>query len=165
MFVRVDRDQDAFLTRLFLNRSFQLHAFALFIGLPSPETLSLFSRLYRTMETSPPPTPRRTVRRDHSRQSTTPIRRIAPRASSSKPVSRFATPARGAERLSSVADEEEAGSNMDVDGANELMDRILKSETVFAKSSELQVTFYSHLPTEVKQVLRNAGTRTIYLKS
>ncbi|TCD68905.1 hypothetical protein EIP91_009455 [Steccherinum ochraceum] len=108
------------------------------------------------METSPPPTPRRTVRRDHSRQSTTPIRRIAPRASSSKPVSRFATPARGAERLSSVADEEEAGSNMDVDGANELMDRILKSETVFAKSSELQVTFYSHLPTEVKQVLRNA---------
>lgn len=157
MFVRVDRNHDAFLTRLFLFSVLAAERFALFIGLPSPETL------YHTMETSPPPTPRKTVRRDHSRQSTTPIRRIAPRASSSKPVSRFATPARGAERLSSVADEEEAGSNMEVDGANDLMDRILKSETIFAKSSELQVTFYSHLPTEVKQVLRNAGTRTICL--
>lgn len=112
------------------------------------------------METSPPPTPRRTVQRQHSRQTTTPVRRIAPRAGSSKPVSRFATPARGAgaKRLSSVVDADEIASNgMDVDGADELMDRILKSETIFAKSTELQVTFYSHLPGEVKQVLRNAG--------
>ena len=110
------------------------------------------------MDTSPPPTPRRTVQRQNSRQSTPPVRRIAPRASSSKPVSRFATPARGSERLSAVADEEEAASSsMDVDGTDGLMDRILKSETIFAKSTELQVTFYSHLPGEVKQVLRNAG--------
>ncbi|THH33962.1 hypothetical protein EUX98_g282 [Antrodiella citrinella] len=114
------------------------------------------------MELSPPPTPRRTVQRQLSRQSTTPVRRLAPRASSSKPASRFATPARAhldRDRLSSVPDHDEdevASSNMDVDGTGELMDRILKSETVFAKSTELQVTFYSHLPGEVKQVLRSA---------
>ncbi|KAH8107113.1 Non-repetitive/WGA-negative nucleoporin C-terminal-domain-containing protein [Cristinia sonorae] len=107
------------------------------------------------METSPPPTPRKTVQRQYSRQSTTPVRRLAPRASTSRPVSRFATPARS-DRLSVVADDDEvASSGMDVDG-DDLMDRILKSETVFAKSAEMQVTFYSHLPGEVKQVLRNA---------
>lgn len=34
----------------------------------------------------------------------------------------------------------------------------LKAETVYAKSEELKVVFYAHLPMEVKQVLRNAGT-------
>ncbi|EIN07336.1 hypothetical protein PUNSTDRAFT_71669 [Punctularia strigosozonata HHB-11173 SS5] len=32
----------------------------------------------------------------------------------------------------------------------------LKAETVYAKSEELKVVFYAHLPIEVKQVLRNA---------
>ena len=149
MFGLVDHDQVAFKTRL--------HKLAAGAGprnlvhccFPSLSLPSL------KMEVSPPPTPRKTVQR---RQSTTPSRRLPPRAS----VSRFATPpVRGpAEKLSTVADEDEvevASTSMDVDGANELMDRILKSETVFAKSAELQVTFYSHLPGEVKQVLRNAG--------
>ncbi|KAJ3533367.1 hypothetical protein NM688_g7291 [Phlebia brevispora] len=45
--------------------------------------------------------------------------------------------------------------SMDVD-EEEGVERGLKFETIFAKSEELQVTFYAHLPAEVKLVLRNA---------
>lgn len=50
---------------------------------------------------------------------------------------------------------------MDVDeGGIAIFERNLKQETVFAKSDELLVTLHSHLPTEVKQVLKVAGTST-----
>ena len=50
------------------------------------------------------------------------------------------------------------GRSMDVDDASEIIvDRALKLETIFAKSDELQVSFYAHLPVEVKLLLRNAG--------
>lgn len=48
---------------------------------------------------------------------------------------------------------------MDVDDDDEI--RGLKPETIFAKSPELTATFYSHLPVEVKQVLKSAGERVI----
>ena len=71
--------------------------------------------------------------------------------------SRMATPVRAPERLSSVGENESVGS-MDVDDASEIVvDRALKLETIFAKSDELQVSFYAHLPVEVKLLLRNAG--------
>lgn len=48
---------------------------------------------------------------------------------------------------------------MEVDESNaELgLERILKSEAIFAKSEELQATFYAHIPAEVRLVFRNAG--------
>ncbi len=46
---------------------------------------------------------------------------------------------------------------MEIDEGAEVFERGLKFETIFAKSEELQVTFYAHLPAEVKLVLRNAG--------
>ena len=36
-------------------------------------------------------------------------------------------------------------------------ERGLRQDTTFAKSEEMSVTFYGHLPAEVKHVLRNAG--------
>ena len=50
--------------------------------------------------------------------------------------------------------------SMDVD-EEELGERGMKFETLFAKSDELQVVFYAHLPEEVKVVLKNAGTLSI----
>lgn len=48
---------------------------------------------------------------------------------------------------------------MDVDeGGIAIFERSLRPDTVFAKSDELLVALHSHLPTEVKQVLRVAGT-------
>lgn len=47
---------------------------------------------------------------------------------------------------------------MDVDETQELFDRVAKSEAIFAKSSEMQVSFYAHLPEEVTKILRNAST-------
>ena len=75
--------------------------------------------------------------------------------------SRLTTPARAASRrLSAGKDDvsEISGANigMDVD-EEDTIERGLKYETIFAKSEELQVTFYAHLPAEVKLVLRNAG--------
>lgn len=44
---------------------------------------------------------------------------------------------------------------MDVD--EDMMHEHTKNENLFAKSSELTAAFYSHLPVEVKQILKNAG--------
>lgn len=44
---------------------------------------------------------------------------------------------------------------MDVD--DDMMHERTKDENLFAKSSELTAAFYSHLPVEVKQILKNAG--------
>ncbi|KAH9934994.1 uncharacterized protein B0H18DRAFT_1082732 [Fomitopsis serialis] len=50
---------------------------------------------------------------------------------------------------------------MDLDDETEI--RGLKPETIFAKSPELTATFYSHLPVEVKQVLKTADfLRDVY---
>lgn len=66
------------------------------------------------------------------------------------------TPMPAPERLSYVGENESMGS-MDVDDLSEsIVDRGLKPETIFAKSDELQVSFYAHLPAEVKLLLRNA---------
>lgn len=47
---------------------------------------------------------------------------------------------------------------MDVEeGGIAIFERNVRHETVFAKSEELLVTLHSHLPTEVKQVLKVAG--------
>ena len=48
---------------------------------------------------------------------------------------------------------------MDVDDDNTslIFERAIRSETVFAKCQQMAVSFYSSLPVEVKQVLKNAG--------
>lgn len=48
---------------------------------------------------------------------------------------------------------------MDVDDDNTslIFERAIRSETVFAKSQQMAVSFYSNLPVEVKQVLKSAG--------
>ena len=69
------------------------------------------------------------------------------------------TPTRHTDRFGLVQGEEENVIDMDIDDdAEELfVDRALKFETIFAKSEEIQVSFYAHLPAEVKLLLRNAG--------
>lgn len=53
---------------------------------------------------------------------------------------------------------------MDVDERSEALERGgSKAEVLFAKSEELEVTFYAHLPAEVKQILHNAGKSKILL--
>lgn len=45
-----------------------------------------------------------------------------------------------------------------MDDANSMFsERGPKTETIFAKSEELFVSFYAHLPVEVRQALKNAG--------
>lgn len=48
---------------------------------------------------------------------------------------------------------------MDVDdeAASLIFERAIRTETVFAKSQQLAVSFYSNLPVEVKQILKNSG--------
>jgi nuclear pore complex protein Nup133 len=54
--------------------------------------------------------------------------------------------------------------SMDVDEDTlQPQERILRQDTVFAKSEEVLVTFHGHLPTEVKHVLRNAGEGSEHL--
>jgi hypothetical protein len=56
--------------------------------------------------------------------------------------------------------------SMDVDEDTlQPQERILRQDTVFAKSEEVLVTFHGHLPTEVKHVLRNAGEHAQHLPS
>ncbi|KAH9843032.1 uncharacterized protein C8Q71DRAFT_232214 [Rhodofomes roseus] len=100
------------------------------------------------------PAPRRTVARHTPTRQSPPVRRK--RASQTPGPSRLATPYAGRhpDRLSSVMDDESEKSGMDVDDDTEI--RGLKPETIFAKSPELTATFYSHLPVEVKQVLKTA---------
>ncbi|TFY72665.1 hypothetical protein EVG20_g323 [Dentipellis fragilis] len=103
------------------------------------------------------PAPRRTNRTAPRPSGFSPPPRRAPRVGSSKPASRFATPHRGGERLSSIRDDASVASAMDVDGGGFVHpDRALKADTLFAKSDELHVSFHAHLPPEVKQVLRAA---------
>ncbi|KAI0797979.1 hypothetical protein C8Q75DRAFT_801881 [Abortiporus biennis] len=109
---------------------------------------------------SPSPAPKR---RTVARPSTPPMAAIKrPRpGGSSKAPSRLGTPARPGqsshqERLQSVRDDESILSGMDVDEGSDIFERNLRFETVFAKSEELLVSFYAHLPVEVKQILRNA---------
>ena len=108
------------------------------------------------------PKPRRTV---YERRQTPPQGQRRP----FKPgPSRLATPARaGSRRLSSLQGDVSmsdlsVGMDVDVDAdvdadEEEGVERGLKFETIFAKSAELQVSFYAHLPAEVKLVLRHAG--------
>jgi hypothetical protein len=102
---------------------------------------------------SPSPTPRRSTRLRPPANS--PPRRIRVGNSS---TSRFATPVRGTGYLSV---DDNAISGMDVDEGNSLAsDRSTMrpaGDTIFAKSDELSVSFYTDLPVEVKQVLKNAG--------
>ena len=44
-------------------------------------------------------------------------------------------------------------------------ERGLRQDTIFAKSEEMSVTFYGHLPAEVKHVLKNAGEPTLHFLS
>ena len=61
--------------------------------------------------------------------------------------------------MSSITDDASVASSMDVDESGfPHIDRGLKPDTVFAKSQELQVVFHAHLPAEVRQILRTAGT-------
>jgi hypothetical protein len=88
---------------------------------------------------------------------------------SSGPTSRFTTPARNVQegnRLQTVMDDasyfrasSSGAGGMDVDDENTslIFERAIRSETVFAKNQQMAVSFYSHLPAEVKQVLKNAG--------
>jgi nuclear pore complex protein Nup133 len=106
---------------------------------------------------SPSPTPRRSTRLRP--QANSPPRRIRV-GNSSGSASRLATPVRGAGYLS-VDDNASIASGMDVDGGNSVISDRSGSrqagEIVFAKSDELSVSFYTDLPVEVKQVLKNAG--------
>ncbi len=63
------------------------------------------------------------------------------------------------DRPTPIRDDESIYSGMDVDerGSEFGSERVLKADTIFAKSEEMQVTFYAHLPEEVKRVLRSAG--------
>ncbi|EJF65900.1 hypothetical protein DICSQDRAFT_49916 [Dichomitus squalens LYAD-421 SS1] len=81
------------------------------------------------------------------------------RAGSNQPQSRLSTPARRGGVLAPVRDDDSvfSGSGMDVDEeGSEIYERGPRTETVFSKSREMTVTFYAHLPLEVKQALRNA---------
>lgn len=99
---------------------------------------------------SPSPAPRRSTRpRQHESTPPPPKRRIV--VGGSRPASRFATPVRGLERQPSHA------SVMDVDQVEDSEIQRLSPEILYAKSKELSVSFYAHLPVEVKQVLKNAG--------
>ena len=56
------------------------------------------------------------------------------------------------QEASSMQDE---GSVMDVD--EELYERTSRTDVVFARSKQLVITYYAHLPVEVRQALRTAG--------
>ncbi|KAI0094031.1 Non-repetitive/WGA-negative nucleoporin C-terminal-domain-containing protein [Irpex rosettiformis] len=57
-----------------------------------------------------------------------------------------------------IPEDESMSSIMDVDdrGSEIGLERGLKPDTIFAKSEEMQVSFYAHLPEELKKVLRSA---------
>ncbi|KAJ7285784.1 hypothetical protein C8J57DRAFT_1431461 [Mycena rebaudengoi] len=93
---------------------------------------------------SPSPTPRRSAR--HRQLQNSPPRR------NKAPGSRLATPSRA-----TPFGNDSIASAMDVDSVHS--DRSFQRqgiETLFAKSDEMSVSFYAHLPVEVKQVLKNA---------
>ena len=114
------------------------------------------------------PFPRRTARYSSIGMSPSPPRQginKRTRAGSTQPQSRFSTPARRGGALVPVRDDDSifSGSGMDVDEeGSEIFERGPRTETVFSKSKEMTVTFYAHLPLEVKQALRNAGASRAY---
>ena len=103
---------------------------------------------------SPPP---RRKNQPPSRQAAiSPPPRRAGRLAGSKPASRLPTPARNDQ--SPFIQEDVTVGSMDVDEDTlQPAERGLRQDTIFAKSEEMLVTFYGHLPAEVKHVLRNAG--------
>lgn len=76
--------------------------------------------------------------------------------------SRLATPGRQGDRLQNIRDDGSVVSGMDVDERSDVFEHGSKTDVVFAKSEQLQVTFYAHLPAEVKQILHNAGMCLYY---
>jgi len=50
-----------------------------------------------------------------------------------------------------------AGMDVDDEATSLIFERAIRTETVFAKSQQLAVSFYSNLPVEVKQILKNSG--------
>jgi hypothetical protein len=101
---------------------------------------------------SPSPAPRRSVR---NRQAVNSPPRHVKVTGGSRTTSRFATPVQHNDNVSSL-------SNMDVDEASSIATErsFVRSsgETMFAKSEELAVSSYAHLPVELKQTLRSAST-------
>jgi hypothetical protein len=63
------------------------------------------------------------------------------------------------DRPTPITEDEYPDPDMDVDErASEFgQDRALRTDTIFAKSEEMEVTFYAQLPEEVKGVLKSAG--------
>ncbi|KAH9079551.1 Non-repetitive/WGA-negative nucleoporin C-terminal-domain-containing protein [Lactarius deliciosus] len=111
---------------------------------------------------SPPP---RRKNQPPSRQAAlSPPPRRAGRLANSKPASRLPTPAHIVDQSPFIKEDVTVGS-MDVDEDTlQPTERGLRQDTIFAKSEEMLVTFYGHLPTEVKHVLRNADFfRDVYV--
>ena len=82
--------------------------------------------------------------------------------SSRLPTSRLTTPARNTapNRILddiSVSSDGAAGMDVDDEATSLIFERAIRTETVFAKSQQLAVSFYSNLPVEVKQILKNSG--------
>ena len=83
--------------------------------------------------------------------------------SSRLPTSRLTTPARNTvpnRVLDDISASSDGAAGMDVDeeATSLIFERAIRTETVFAKSQQLAVSFYSNLPVEVKQILKNSGT-------
>ena len=82
--------------------------------------------------------------------------------SSRLPTSRLTTPARNTvpnRVLDDIsASDGAAGMDVDEEATSLIFERAIRTETVFAKSQQLAVSFYSNLPVEVKQILKNSGT-------
>ncbi|KAH9043103.1 hypothetical protein EDB85DRAFT_1855669 [Lactarius pseudohatsudake] len=111
---------------------------------------------------SPPP---RRKNQPPSRQAAlSPPPRRAGRLANSKPASRLTTPAHIVDQSPFIKEDVTVGS-MDIDEDTlQPTERGLRQDTIFAKSEEMLVTFYGHLPTEVKHVLRNADFfRDVYV--
>ena len=79
--------------------------------------------------------------------------------SSRLPTSRLTSPAVSNRIPDDVSISSDGAAGMDVDGevTSLIFERAIRTETVFAKSHQLAVSFYSNLPVEVKQVLKNSG--------
>ena len=106
---------------------------------------------------SPSPAPRRTSRRQHG--DSPPVASRRTKLAAGKSTSRLATPLRP-DRLSvaSQGDHASSISGMDVDDRSlAVSERAQKSESIFAVSEEVMVSFHAHLPVEVRQVLQTAG--------
>lgn len=98
------------------------------------------------------PVPRHTIPRNTNPGASPPPGRWR-RQGGSRPNSRFSTPIRASRTPYEPSD-------MAVDETQQMFDRIAKSDAIFAKSNEMQVSFYAHLPEEVTKILRNASMWT-----